>query len=141
MKTAWLAALLALHASTAGLTGSGQRPPAPGIEINVLSTRADRVSGGDVLIEIVAPGERGSAMAVPFEAALNGRDVSTAFHAASGSGSWVGLLTGLAVGRNTIKATARTPDLRGASLDVTNYPITGPIVSGPHVRPFVCQEP
>ena len=24
-------------------------------------------------------------------------------------------------------------------LEVTNYPITGPIISGPHQQPFVCQ--
>src|SRR6185436_1137306 len=48
-----------------------------------------------------------------------------------------GLVAELAKGRNVIDAAA----VRGlhASLEVTNYPITGPVISGPWLQPFVCQ--
>ena len=63
MKIATLAVLLALQAG--GLTAArAQRTPTR-IEIRTLSTRADRVSGGDVLIEIVASGT-GTAKAAPY---------------------------------------------------------------------------
>src|SRR6058998_3726303 len=111
MKIAWLAVLLALQAT--GLTARGgllaaaraQSTPKK-IEIRTLSTRADRVSGGDVLIEIAASGT-GTAKAAPYVPApngpepsptrpnvtLNGRDVSAAFHPSSRSGSLIGLVT------------------------------------------------
>src|SRR6266851_6631634 len=171
MKIAWLAVLLALQAT--GLTARGgllaaaraQSTPKK-IEIRTLSTRADRVSGGDVLIEIVASGT-GTAKAAPYGAApgtgtakaapyvpapngpepsptrpnvtLNGRDVSAAFHPSSRSGSLIGLVTNLAIGRNTLKVAGNAWGARDESLDLTNYPITGPIISGPHIQPFVCQ--
>jgi hypothetical protein len=130
-KIAALALLLALqtiHLAGASPQPRGSRP----LDIRALSTRADRVSGGDVLIEIVAP--------APAERSrptvrLNGADVSNAFH--PGTGSFVGLVAGLAIGRNELKVSGW--GVRDQVLVLTNYPITGPIVSGPHQVPFVCQ--
>ena len=68
-----------------------QRSAGP-VGIRVLSTRADRVSGGDVLIAISAAA---SAKAPPV-VTLNGRDISSSFRA--DRGSFVGLVTGLAIG-------------------------------------------
>ena len=140
MKMASLAVLLALQAG--GLTVARSQSTPKKIEIRTLSTRADRVSGGDVLIEIVATG-LGTAKAAPYVPApkvtLNGRDVSAAFHPSSGSGSLIGLVTNLAIGRNTLKVAGNAWGARDESLDLTNYPITGPIISGPHIQPFVCQ--
>src|SRR5437899_435552 len=48
-----------------------------GIEIRTLSTRADRVSGGDVLVEIANVREQRKH---PLQITLNGRDVTAAFH-------------------------------------------------------------
>jgi hypothetical protein len=49
----------------------------------------------------------------------------------------VGLIDGLKVGPNRLDVSAhREPR---ATLQLTNYPIQGPIVSGPHIRPFICQ--
>src|SRR5476649_806977 len=76
MKTASLALLLAFQ--TLSLSAARPQAGAKHIDIRTLSTRADRVSGGDVLVEIVAPG--GTAKAVPHDITLNGRDVSPAFH-------------------------------------------------------------
>src|SRR5450432_838276 len=129
MKIASLALLLAFQA----LSLSAARPQtgAKHIDIRALSTRADRVSGGDVLIEIVAPGAP--------SVTLNGRDVSPAFHAARNSGSLVGLVTNLTLGKNVLKVAGKPWGVRDESLELTNYPITGPIISGPQQQPFVCQ--
>ena len=89
-----------------------------------LSSRPDRVSGGDVLIEITQTDDAETPVL------RNGEDVTSAFQRAQ-THRRIGLVGGLRLGRNTITA-------GGATLVVTNYPIQGPIVSGPHETPFVC---
>src|SRR5436309_181238 len=93
-----------------------------------LSSRPDLVSGGDTLVEI-----RGASVKV--SVVVDGRDVSQAFHADAARKSLVGLVDGLKAGRNTIVAKAGSQTAR---LEVTNYPITGPILSGEHLKPFAC---
>jgi hypothetical protein len=110
------------------------RPDA--LAIRTLSTHHDRVSGGNVLVEVVVPRDRSS---TPVTATLNGRDVSSAFRPGSTPGTYTGLVTGLATGRNTLHVAGEPFNAPGAALELTNYPLTGPIVSGPHVKPFVCQ--
>src|SRR5258708_252407 len=129
MKTTSLALLLALQ--TLSLSAGRPQTGAQQIDVKTLSTRADRVSGGDVLIEIAAPGAP--------SVTLNGRDVSSAFHAAAGSASFVGLVTNLSLGKNVLKVAGKPWGARDATLELTNYPITGPIISGPQQAPFVCQ--
>src|SRR5437016_13601235 len=87
----------ALGSVVAAQTPVGARPDA--LAIRSLSTHHDRVSGGDVLVEIVVPPGRGPA---PVNATLNGRDVSSAFRPGSTPGTYTGLVTGLAQGRNTL---------------------------------------
>jgi hypothetical protein len=99
-----------------------------------VSTRADRVSGGDVLVEIVTPPTGGSAVT----ATVDGRDVSAAFHRRE-DGSYLGLIAGLKLGKNTLKVQGAPWSVPDESLELTNYPSTGPIVSGPPLQPFVCQ--
>jgi len=105
----------------------------PKIAIRTLSTRADRVSGGNVLLEIsLSNAPRKSDVIV----SLNGRVVTDAFRETA-PGRLVGLVTGLALGDNRLTAEAKGAGT--TSLRLTNYPITGPIVSGPHLKPFICQ--
>jgi hypothetical protein len=99
------------------------------LTIATLSSRADLVSGGDALVEIR------NAAATPVSVTVNGRDVSQVFHPNAERKSLVGLVEGLTVGRNTIAAKAGS---QSARLEVTNHPITGPILSGEHLKPFVC---
>ena len=101
--------------------------PAP-VTIQVLSGRADLISGGEALVQVNRP--RGSAKEA-LRVTLSGRNVTSAFNR-----SGVGLVTGLKVGRNTL--TALLADGRGARIVITNYPIGGPIFAGPQVQPWVC---
>jgi hypothetical protein len=100
-----------------------------GLAISVLSSRPDMVSGGDALIEIKVPAVDGLTVT------LNGQEVTRAFEANAARQSVVGLVEGLKVGANRIEARRGS---RSARLDLTNYPITGPIVSGEHLKPFLC---
>jgi len=111
-------------------------PPPPGaLQIKTLSNRADLISGGDALVEIIVPpGSGGGALHV----AAGGKDVSAAF-AKRSDGRTTGLVTELADGPNVI-----TADLAGgqsASLTITNHSIGGPIFSGPQVTPWICAVP
>jgi hypothetical protein len=103
------------------------------LTLETVSTRPYLVTGGDVLLRIdVAAGTDASDLTVR----ANGRDVSERFRPAP-SGDLVGLVDGLKEGANEIAASVagETP----AVLSVTNYPVTGPIISGPHEAPFVCE--
>ena len=112
-------------------------PSAPRtIFVRTVSTRADRVSGDDVLIEVVPPVAEASGRQVTVT--LNGRDVSSAFRVREG-GARLGLVTGLTRGQNSLVVHGAPWDAPDATLTIANYPSTGPIVSGPHLSPFVCQ--
>lgn len=108
------------------------------IHIITLSSRPDTVSGGNVLVRVDFP--PGSPI---LNVVLNGQAVTGAFRPVGRAGSIMGLVTGLRLGENTLTVQGRTDrDDRGhsrpASITLTNYPITGPIISGPHEEPFFC---
>ncbi|HWL65633.1 MAG TPA: DUF6351 family protein, partial [Actinomycetota bacterium] len=102
-----------------------------GVTIEVLSNRADLVSGGDALVEIT------SASGVPADLAvtLNGSDVTSSF-ATRSNGRYLGVVSGLAEGANDLVASS--PTGAGARLPITNHPIGGPIFSGPQLQPWIC---
>src|SRR4051812_9707783 len=114
------AALAAPAASTAGL------------QINVLSTRADLVSGGQALVSIDLPSP---ADASRVTVSLNGADVTGRF-ATRPNGAFEGLLGGLAEGSNTV--TAALPGGPSTSLTVIDHPNGGPVFSGPQLQPWPC---
>src|SRR6266849_5964355 len=132
---ALLAMQLVAHARGARADDDG----AQNLQIRTLSTHADRVSGGDVLVQIslARPSRKGDLIV-----SLNGRVVTGAFRETA-PGTLVGLLSRLPVGDSRLTAEVKGVGTR--SLRLVNYPITGPIVSGPHGkvgsqgRPFVCQ--
>jgi hypothetical protein len=105
------------------------------VEARVVSGRPDMVTGGDALVEItgVAPAAASSAPSVN----VNGRDVTSAFLAGPAGGPLLGRIDGLAIGRNTLEV--RVNGRRRASLELTNYPLVGPVFSGSHQVPFICQ--
>ena len=100
-------------------------------EILVLSNRADLISGGDALVEIQWPAGTDTTAA---QVALNSVSVKSAF--ALRNGRYIGLVTGLANGDNLL--TAQVPGA-AAQIVITNHPITGPILSGPHITPYECR--
>ena len=101
------------------------------VQVRALSTRADLVTGGDVLIEVVLPsGTDAGAVKVT----AGDRDVTDAFH--GGGPGLRGLVTGLSDGASTITATLA--DGSGARLVVTNAPTHGPVFSGPLIEPWTC---
>lgn len=98
---------------------------AASFELRVISTRPDMVTGGDALLE---------ADTAPSEIRLNGQAVMVPFRQ-SGT-KWTGKIDGLRPGRNRITAKAGKQKAR---LEIINHPATGPVFSGPHQKPFVCQ--
>src|SRR5205807_5325492 len=67
---------------------------------------------------------------------LNGHDVTPQF-ALRANHKVEALLTGLAVGANSVVATLR--DGRGARLTILDHPTGGPAFSGPQIQPWTCQ--
>lgn len=124
----------ALVAATAGVTLSPpvSAQPGGGLRIVTLSNRADLVSGGGVLVEVVLPAGVDPA-SVRVE--VDGRDVTDAF-AVRDDGRYIGLVTGLIVGDNEL--TAALSDGSGARLTVANHPIGGPLFAGTQVQPWIC---
>lgn len=111
-------------------------PPQSGhrLTIEVLSSAPDQVSGGDALIRVHL-GNRAKADHVRIT--RNGDDVTGAFAADPGGRSLTGLVDGLRLGRNDLRARAdRGPTAR---LKLRNHPIEGPIFSGPKQYPFLCR--
>lgn len=102
------------------------------VTIKVLSNRADLVSGGDALVEVVLPSGTNPADVRVYD---DSRDVTSAF-AVRPDGRFLGLVTGLSEGPNIVKA--RVPGGRGARIAVTNHPVSGPVFSGPQTVPFRC---
>jgi Tannase-like family of unknown function (DUF6351) len=123
-------------------------------KIQTLSTRPDAVTGGDVLVQIEVPRKISLAKV---RVTLNGRDITKTLRPDAHADTLTGLVTGLALGENEIavdKTDSRDPRGRydddwdhgrhghrhpAATLRVTNYPITGPVFSGPHEKPFFCE--
>ena len=129
---ALVAPLLVTMATGPTATASPGRPGH--LVIEVLSNRADLVSAGDALVAIRIPrGVRPGQVRVT----VGDRDATLRF-AVRKDGEFLGLVRGLEVGRNVIRATAR-----GAQADrvvVTDHPNGGPIFSGPQTRHYRCQE-
>src|SRR3546814_6018134 len=86
-----LAVLVAACGSSSPPSGNSS---SGGIDIRVMSNRADLISGGDALLDIVTPAGVDSASVTM---SLNGKDVSGAF-ASTEDGTLRGLVTGLDVG-------------------------------------------
>src|SRR6185295_15282134 len=110
-------------------------PPIGTLQIKTLSNRADLVSGGDALVEIVVPAE---APETGLHVAIGTDDVSSWFSRSS-DGRILGLVTGLPEGQ-----TAITADVGGkgaAMLTITNHKIGGPVFSGPQITPWICAGP
>ena len=101
----------AVAALLAACGGSNSSPP---LEIRTVNNRADLVSGGDAMVEIVLP-EGADTAGLKVDVA--GRDVSSAF-ARRSDGRVTGVITGLAKGDNVVQA--RADKAGAAQLTITN---------------------
>lgn len=128
------AVLLAVVAlGLVSVAGASATPGNGGLpQIVVLSNRADLVSGGDALVQVVLPGRVDPDTV---HVSLNGSDVTSAF-AVRPDGRYEGLVTGLAVGENDLMATMHLGPT--VHLRITNHPSGGPIFAGPQVQPWMC---
>jgi choline dehydrogenase-like flavoprotein len=108
-----------------------------GLEIVLLSSRPEFVTGGDAVVRVQVPaGVSLTAVSVT----LNGADVTGSLRQDAASHNLVGLVTGLGEGANQLKAsTKQTNPSLNAQLRVRNQPAYGPTFSGPHQRPWICE--
>lgn len=134
------AALLAVAAGAAPALGQTASPVAPAstssgkVEVNVLSSRYDLISGGDALVEVKASD---GARAGDLRVWLNGRELAAPLSVDPARNALRGLVTGLDEGANWLQVSL--PTGRTMSQPLVNHPITGPIVSGPHLAPYECR--
>lgn len=89
--------------SKVGSAALNKPTPSTTLTLAILSSRADMVSGGDALVEVVLPD---GIDAAEVRVTLNGEDVTAAFTAQASSRALRGLVTGLEVGDNHLTAKA-----------------------------------
>src|SRR5262245_14242681 len=104
------------------------------LEIDSLSNRPDKVSGGDILVRVRVPD--GTALGEG-KVKLNYADVTAMFWQDTTNHSLMCLASGLKDSQNTLNSTAEYAN--PGALQVVNYPIQGPVFSGPREEPFYCQ--
>lgn len=105
------------------------------LTLATLSSRASMVTGGDVVVAIEAPEGTEPTLSV------NGTDrtadlTPTPGTVASSGVRLEGLVGGLVEGDNELVASAGESTVE---LTVVNHPVSGPIFSGPHLDPWVCE--
>jgi hypothetical protein len=115
---------------------SGQVSSAAEIEIRVLSSKPEFVSGGDALVEVVAPAISELSQ---LSLTLNDSDITAQMQQQSTAGTFRGRVRNLKVGENELFATTHSAGHPEAKLTLINHPITGPMVSGPHLKPYECR--
>lgn len=104
------------------------------IKIETLSTKPWLVTGGDVLLQINVTSELDIEL---LRISLNEQDVSSLFRTLSPT-SKQALLEGLPRGDSEL-AVLYPEGSYSTTLTLTNYPISGPIISGDHEEPFLCE--
>ncbi|MFU8852033.1 DUF6351 family protein [Micromonospora sp. SL1-18] len=118
---------------TAGPDETGPRE----LTAATLSGRADMVTGGDALLRIAVPRD------IPRDHVrirLNGdTDITTDFRPRPGTDDLIGLATGLRLGDNQVDAATTIPRPRHASITLVNHRPEGPVFSGPHEQPYLCE--
>jgi uncharacterized tannase-like protein DUF6351 len=127
MRLRWWIAFVAV-------LGFSSAAAAQGLQLRVVSNpRPEFVSGGDVLVSLALPaGTQASAVRLT----LNGSDMTGALRADTAGRTLMALVKGLNDGSNTLVATAGKAS---AKLTVVNHPGAGPVISGPHETPFICE--
>jgi hypothetical protein len=116
-----------------GNGGDGAADADGGLAVEVVSSRAEYVSGGDALVAVTVPdGVEPEDVSV----SAGDTDVTDAFAPdPDDAARLVGLVEGLPDGDSEITATAGD---ESASVTVTDHPITGPMFSGEQLPLYAC---
>lgn len=117
------------HGGSVG--GSEQQVVGTAPQVKFLSSDPALVSGTTTLVDIAVNNGQ-----VPVTARLNGTDVSAQLKASSTPNHYTALIGGVVPGTNTL-VVGQAGVTNAVSF--TAYPASGPIISGPHQTPFVCQ--
>lgn len=126
---------VALGASSANTIASANKAAsqAKDVQLSVLSSPANYVSGGDARIGVrAAPGLHDKV-----ELWLNGSRLNGVQFQHKGSHQLEAVISGLQVGENLLEVYVKGQSQRDR-ITLTNYPVTGPMFSGPQQQPFVC---
>lgn len=135
---AWLGRVaLTATLAAAAVASAIAAPPPLDFKVEVLSGRADSVTGGDALVQVQVPRN------VPMQhvrVSLNGRDVTATLARDDTARRYQGLVSGMALGDNAlaVRANGQGNGRPPATLTLTNHPIQGPVFSGPHQQPYIC---
>ena len=103
---------------------------AGGLTLETLSTRADAVTGGDVLLRI-----DGRAVTDGGDVRVTVDGEERSFVGTDSGAPQQGLLDGLSDGDHLVEASVGDET---AALAVTSHPLAGPVFAGPHLEPWVC---
>ncbi len=129
-------AMVALSACDGSPSSGDQETSMRALQIEVLSSRPDMVTGGDALIEVRAAADTSLSDLALF---LNGKNITDQLSTYDEGGIYRGLINGLTVGENRLQVVKAVSEDAPAELVLNNYPITGPIISGPHLNPYECR--
>lgn len=130
----WLAIAGAATALASPGLSAASNPASQGkdVQLSILSSPPQYVSGGDARIGVTAaPGLHDK-----LQFYINGTRVNVPLQV-KGSHRVEGVIKGFGVGQNTLEVYVKDRSLRD-TVQVTNYPITGPMFTGEHQKPFVC---
>jgi hypothetical protein len=138
-----LAAILA--ACGGGSDDNASAPSAVGaLQVTTLSSKPEFASGGTTLVQVAYPA---GASASNVRLTLNGTDVTARLATVDTTARTLrGVVPGLTTNAslvagspNDLVASDATGAAAAASLRVFNFPITGPILSGPQLAPYECR--
>jgi len=126
--------------------GQAKHREPPRATLRLLSAQPHLVSGGDALVQVeITPGT----LLDRVQVTLNGENVTASFRplsdAIAGANSILrGLVADLELGDHVLTvavldANEVSISNAGATLTLTNWPSSGPLISGPHESPFYCQ--
>jgi hypothetical protein len=107
--------------------------------IQVLSSRADTITGGDALVQVNVPGDPSPLST--YYVKLNNVDVTGMFRVVDSptNATLQGLVSGMNMGANALVAGTRANGAVLAKLVANNFSINGPIFTGTQAQPYICQ--
>ncbi len=132
MPTFLLRTLGAAVFVAAGISAPDARQ-ASAIRVAVVSSRADMVTGGDVLLSVTRPLPLRSGSV---RVSVSGNPTAVADVRPAQGQTVLALVKGLRLGGNELVVSDGGDDVR---LWVVNHPVHGPVFSGPHEQPFFCE--